>query len=250
MIAGMDFPTLTLVMLFYSVIGWLYESSIFSLGEQGKFMDRGCFIGPLCPIYSVVSVISICLFNDMEWWKILLLSGLATCIVEYITSVTLEALFHKRYWDYSYYPLNIDGRVSIVSGLFFGIALLLMMKLLHPFITGVLENFSPEVRLVLCIITWVILGTDIIWTVIGNMTKGNAIKRAYDAVCAWKQRRFDSLNVWMAKKHDALLVRVCRNALNKGKAVNRKFVAMENRFKERLRGRGKDDNKVDEAHLE
>ena len=39
MIAGMDFPTLTLVMLFYSVIGWLYESSIFSLGEQGKFMD-------------------------------------------------------------------------------------------------------------------------------------------------------------------------------------------------------------------
>ena len=38
-IAGMDFPTLTLVMLFYSVIGCVYESSIFSLGEQGKFMD-------------------------------------------------------------------------------------------------------------------------------------------------------------------------------------------------------------------
>ncbi|MCR4586179.1 MAG: putative ABC transporter permease [Lachnospiraceae bacterium] len=239
-IAGMDFPTLTLVMLVYSVIGWVYESSIFSLGEQGKFMDRGCFLGPLCPIYSVVSVVSICLFGDMEAWKILLLSGLATCVIEYITSVSLEALFHKRYWDYSYYPLNIDGRVSVVSGLFFGIALLLMMKILHPFITSVLAEFPPMPRLVLCILTWVILITDIIWTCIGNLTKNNPVKRAYDAVVAWKQRRFDALNKWMNGKKDTLLIRAARKLLHSGKAVNRKFVAAEQRFKKKLRGKSEE----------
>ena len=39
--AGLDFPAWTLVALVYAFIGWFYESTIFSLCEQGKFMDRG-----------------------------------------------------------------------------------------------------------------------------------------------------------------------------------------------------------------
>ena len=246
----MDFPTLTLAMLFYSVLGWVYESSIFSLCEQGKFMDRGCYIGPLCPIYSVVSVLSLCLFSGFSWWQILLLSGLATCIIEYITSVTFEALFHKRYWDYSYYPLNIDGRVSVVSGLFFGVALLFMIKVMHPLVIKVIELIPPQVRLVLCIMIWVVLLTDIIWTVIGNMTKNNPIKAAYDSVCAWKQRRFDRLNEWKDSKEDTLLIRGCKALLKKGKAVNRSFVDAENRFKEKLKAKKKKGEKDNTVHSE
>ena len=64
--AGLDFPAWTLVALVYAFIGWFYESTIFSLCEQGKFMDRGVFIGPLCPIYCMVCTFSYDLFYPIE----------------------------------------------------------------------------------------------------------------------------------------------------------------------------------------
>ncbi len=228
---GMDFPTMTCVMLFYSFLGWLYESTIFSLGEQGKLMDRGCFIGPICPIYSIVSLLSLYLLRDVgSPLKIMIISGVATCVVEYFTSVVMEALFHKRYWDYSYYPLNIDGRVSVISGLFFGVALLLMIRVIHPMTIGVLGQISGPARFFICIASWSIFFMDMIWTIIGNMTKGNVVKEAYDDIIAWKNYQFDKMNHRCEALEEFRVVQAGKKVLNKGKELNRKAVDLEKRI--------------------
>ena len=230
--AGLDFPGWTIVAVIYAFIGWFYESTIFSLGEQGKFMDRGAFLSPLCPIYAVVCTISFDLFSPIqEWWLLILLAGTATSLVELITSIGMEAIFHKRYWDYSYYPLNLDGRISVVAGLFFGVALAVMVKWIHPALSGLVWGFSDTTRLVLCIVIWTIFGTDLIWTFASGCAPKSGLARAHKAVEDWKQRGFDKLNEKKTVCDKWLIVRAGKALLAKGKAVNRKIVAAENKLK-------------------
>lgn len=230
--AGLDFPAWTLAALVYAFIGWFYESTIFSLCEQGKFMDRGVFIGPLCPIYCMVCTFSYDLFYPIEeWWLLIILAGTVTSIVELITSITMETLFHKRYWDYSYFPLNLDGRISVVAGLFFGVALTIMVKWIHPGLSAVAKSIPYDVRLIACIVIWTIFVIDMIWTTIGNMKLNKPIAAAYDRVIAWKQRRFDAINRWKCKVEKTAVIRGFKWILNKGKAFNRKLVAVENKIK-------------------
>ncbi|MCR4642195.1 MAG: putative ABC transporter permease [Lachnospiraceae bacterium] len=230
--AGLDFPGWTIVAVIYGFIGWFYESTVFSLGEQGKFMDRGAFIGPFCPIYAVVCTISYDLFAPIEeWWLIVILAGLATSAVELVTSIGMEALFHKRYWDYSYYPLNLDGRISVVAGAFFGFALMAVVKWIHPAFRDMILSIPADVRLGICIGLWTVFILDIIWTTIGNLKLNKALARGYDAVIAWKQRRFDAINRVKDACDKFRIVRGMKWLLAKGKAVNRKLVAAENRIK-------------------
>lgn len=230
--AGLDFPSWTIIALIYAFIGWFYESTIFSLCEQGKFMDRGVFIGPLCPIYCMVCTFSYDLFHTIENpWLMILLAGTVTSIVELITSITMEALFHKRYWDYSYFPLNLDGRISVVAGLFFGVALTVMVKFIHPGLSSLIKQIPDNIRLIICITLWSIFIIDMIWTTIGNMKLNKPIAAAYDRVIAWKQRRFDAINVWKNKVEKTAVIRGFKWVLEKGKAFNRKLVAAENKLK-------------------
>ena len=230
--AGLDFPAWTIAAVIYGFIGWFYESTLFSLGEQGKFMDRGAYIGPFCPIYAVVCTISYDLFSPIEeWWLIVILAGVATSAVELITSYGMEAAFGKRYWDYSYYPLNFDGRISVVAGAFFGFALMAMVKWVHPALRDLLLSIPEDVRLGICIGLWVIFVLDIIWTIIGNLRLNKKLAAGYDAVIAWKQRRFDAINRVKDACEKLAFFRFCKWCLAKGKAFNRKLVAAENRIK-------------------
>ena len=230
--AGLDFPAWTMVAVIYGFIGWFYESTIFSLGEQGKFMDRGAFIGPVCPIYAVVCTVSYDLFHPIqEWWLLILLAGAVTSAVELFTSIVMEALFHKRYWDYSNYPLNLDGRISVVAGAFFGVALMAVVKWIHPGLSGLILSVPQEVRFWICIAIWVIFGWDMIWTTIGNKRLNKKLAAGYDAVTAWKKRRFDRLNKKKESWEKFFLVKAVKAVLAKGKAINRRIVAAENKLK-------------------
>ena len=138
---GMDVPTVILLMLIYSFIGWIYESTVFSLAEQGKFMNRGCFIGPYCPIYGVACMFSLYLLNGItSGFKIVLIAGLVVSAIEYVTSVVLEKLFHARYWDYSYFPLNINGRVCLDTIIPFGLLGVLITYVTNPFFLNGLDS--------------------------------------------------------------------------------------------------------------
>lgn len=228
---GMDFATLTCVMMFYSFIGWFYESTIFSLVEQGKLMNRGCFIGPYLPIYSVAAVLNLYLLDGISGcFKIFLISALTVCAMEYFTSWALEKIFHARYWDYSYFPLNINGRISVVSGAFFGIAILFLIKVLHPFTIVLMEKIPERIRVVLGVFFWVMFLVDAILTVIGMCNLNRKCKEIYDAIDRNIEAGFDKMNCKKAYFNRFKIVRGSKNLVVKLKGINKKFVSMETRI--------------------
>lgn len=228
---GMDFATLTCVMMFYSFIGWFYESTVFSLVEQGKLMNRGCFIGPYLPIYSVVAVLNLYLLEGVDSaFKIVLISALTCCAVEYVTSWSLEKIFHARYWDYSYFPLNINGRVSVVSGAFFGIAILFLVKVLHPFTIVLMGRIPEYIRVALGVFFWALFLVDATLTVIGMCNLNRKCKEIYDAIDRNIEAGFDKMNNKKAYLNRFKIVRGSKTLVVKLKGINKKFVSMETRI--------------------
>jgi uncharacterized membrane protein len=126
---------LFLAFLAYSFMGWLYESTVWAVCEKKRFINRGYLIGPYCPIYGFVSLFDwYLLYETDNPLKLFIMAAVICCSLEYITSVLLEKLFHTRWWDYSNYPFNLNGRISLFSAVLFGFAGLVLIKIVYPYV--------------------------------------------------------------------------------------------------------------------
>ena len=138
-----------LYFFFYSAVGWLGESIYCSVGAR-KWVNRGFLKGPMCPIYGTGALamaitltpvknldLRVPLFGHSVLITPLLvfIAGMVVCdIVEFITSVLMEKLFHARWWDYSNKKFNIQGRICLGHTFYWGIASLLFLYLVHPIV--------------------------------------------------------------------------------------------------------------------
>lgn len=228
---GLSFIDLTCTLFFFSFIGWFYESTIYSIFEQGKLMNRGCFIGPYCPIYSVVALLNLYLLSDVKSsLKIFLISAAVVCAIEYITSWALEKLFHARYWDYSNYPLNINGRISVPSGAFFGLAILFLFKFLFPFTLFLLESIPHKAKFIFAIAIWIIFVCDAIFTTVAMCELNRKCKEIYDAVDNYIEGKLDKINSKKAILKRFVVVRKGRQLVLKMKGINQKYMELETRL--------------------
>lgn len=122
----------------YSFIGWLYESAFCTISTH-KWENRGFLYGPIIPIYGIgalgISLLSVC-FPEIASsdWKVFLICMAGSAVLEYFTSWTLEKLFHARWWDYSEVPFNLNGRVCFPATIGFGLAGLLILHVIYPFV--------------------------------------------------------------------------------------------------------------------
>ena len=136
--------------IFYSFLGWIWESIYCTLKEK-QWADRGFLFGPICPIYgSCVVVVSVlfqyvpCLnAESTPVWVIFGLSFVGSAVAEYSTSWFLEKRFHARWWDYSDMPLHLNGRICLPASMGFGFAGIVVVKILIPAL-GVLHSAVPE----------------------------------------------------------------------------------------------------------
>lgn len=107
--------------LFYSFVGWVYESILVSC-QQHRLVNRGFLNGPLCPIYGTGATLAIAVLGNVHNPVIIfLVSMVGATILEYSTSWVMEQLFHARWWDYSNFRFNIQGRVCLLGALVFGL---------------------------------------------------------------------------------------------------------------------------------
>lgn len=119
--------------LFYSILGWIYESTLVSVRKR-LFVNRGFLNGPIIPIYgSGALVIYLLLWNTRDNIILVFVLGmLLATLLELLTSYIMELVFHTRWWDYSDIPLNINGRISLLVSLFWGILSLAMIYGIQP----------------------------------------------------------------------------------------------------------------------
>ena len=122
-----------LCFLIYSFIGWLWEDGV-SLVEEHRFVNRGFLNGPYCPIYGVggLTFLYVGQFIDNPI-ALFFAGGAIACVLEYITSYTMERLFKARWWDYSDWSFNLNGRICLYGFIGFGAASV-GIRYLHPYI--------------------------------------------------------------------------------------------------------------------
>ena len=148
----------------FAVFGWIYESAYCTIVER-RWQNRGFLYGPLCPIYGVgfIAMMAACQLLDAqgiapEPWQVFVVVAMGAAVLEYITSWTLEQLFHARWWDYSNMPLNLNGRICVPAMALFGLMGLLVVYVLYEPTLAITNSISPvaieAISLVLvCLVT-------------------------------------------------------------------------------------------------
>lgn len=155
-----------------SLAGWVWESFYAVIRTHG-WERRGFLYGPVCPIYGVGVVGIIMLFKalsgvrtgELEWWQVFLVSFVGSMVLEYVTSWTMERLFHAYWWDYSGMPLNIQGRTCVPAGLLFGGGGLLAIYVVLPAVNGVSGSVPEVVMQVASYLVIAVVSADLTLTV-------------------------------------------------------------------------------------
>lgn len=131
----LDLEILFILFLIYSFTGWLIET-IGDFIKHKKFINRGFLLGPYCPIYGTgVVLITILLSRYTNAFFALFFLSMMLCgLLEYCTSYIMEKVFKARWWDYSNMRFNINGRICLETLILFGIAGVLILHYLNPFL--------------------------------------------------------------------------------------------------------------------
>lgn len=145
----------SVILLFFSfsLIGWLWEVSLHLIGD-GVFVNRGVLHGPWLPIYGTGGVLILLVLNRLrakplaEFVGIVVLCG----IVEYFTSYVLEVVHNgKKWWDYSGYFLNLNGRICAEGLLVFGLGGLAIVYLVAPLLDNHFRKIKMNIIIPICI---------------------------------------------------------------------------------------------------
>lgn len=154
-------------LMIYSIIGWVYESTICSIGHK-KLINRGFLNGPYCPIYGTGAVLVLLVLGRIQNPVLLFFAGaVVTCSLEYLTSWLMEKLFHARWWDYSKRKFNIGGRVCLLGAVVFGAFSVVLILFLHPWVKSLTDRLTDTALSWVCAILLVGVVSDLIVTVKG-----------------------------------------------------------------------------------
>jgi uncharacterized membrane protein len=150
----------------YAFLGWCCEVCYAAL-IHGKFVNRGFLNGPLCPIYGFGVIAVVFLLDPVKdnFVELFLGSVLITSFIELTAGFTLEQLFHQKWWDYSDKPLNIGGYICPLFSLMWGIACMVVVDRIHPFVLGVINLIPDLIAMILLGVFIALFLVDMIETV-------------------------------------------------------------------------------------
>ena len=117
---------------FYCFVGWCIESTYVSIKTK-QLTNRGFMRGPFLPLYGSGAIMKLVVsmpFQD-NIFMVYVAGCIGATILEYVTGVTMEALFKVRYWDYSNNKFNFQGHICLGTSLSWGFLTILMTEVVH-----------------------------------------------------------------------------------------------------------------------
>ena len=229
----------------YGFLGWCAEVA-FAACCEGRFVNRGFLNGPICPIYGFGVLGVVLLLEPFERSLLLLFTGslVVTTLIEFITGLVLERVFHAKWWDYTDKPLNIMGYVCLPFSLMWGLACVGVIRLLHPAVSDVIAVTPRWLQIVLICIFYVYAAADLTVTVRGI----NKVNRALREIAESARNISDSagnliyeaaMTVDEVKdrgeaRTDAYIAFLSDSRLKKHRRLLKAFPTLRQSFKERL----------------
>ncbi len=160
-----DLKTYILLFFTFAMIGWIWEV-FYHLVNHGVFVNRGTMHGPWLPIYGFGGIMILFFLKRFREKPFqLFLSSFILCgIVEYTTAWYLETFKHLKYWDYTGYFLNIDGRICLEGLLLFGLGGCAFTYFLAPILDNIYKKINSKIKTAICIILLTVFISDFIYT--------------------------------------------------------------------------------------
>lgn len=158
---------ISLVLIFFalSFLGWFWEV-LLSFIVEGTIVNRGMLFGPWLPIYGFGGILSLyipkrILKNPVNTFIVIAVSS---SVIEYATSWFFEYTKGTRWWDYSQYALNINGRVCLIGTVLFGLGGCLCVYYLAPLLDDLIKKIPHKIVLFICIFLILLFCVDLIYS--------------------------------------------------------------------------------------
>lgn len=168
-----------LIFILFSFIGWISEVIYVGVTSAHKFVNRGFLHGPLCPVYGFGGVVILMLPPSLyaTWIPLFFASMILCTIVEYFVSWLMEKLFHTRWWDYSHYKIQLNGRICLLNSILFGFLGVVVIHFVYPLMIDLLNSLGQKVINVSGAIILAVLSVDIFFTVRKLVDFANVMKK-------------------------------------------------------------------------
>src|SRR5699024_1682706 len=129
--------------------------------------NRGALHGPWLPIYGTGAVLMLTLLYRfrgkpvLEFCSTILLCG----FLEYMTSLVMEiATGGMKWWDYSGYFLNLNGRICAEGLLVFGVGGLAIVYVIAPVIDGLIGELNEKQIMAVCSALIILFAADAVYS--------------------------------------------------------------------------------------
>ena len=158
--------SLIVIYLGLAIFGWLWEVAM-HLITYGTFVNRGALHGPWLPIYGLGSVLILTFLNRLRSHPVIeFCAAIVLCgFLEYMTSVFMEfTTGGKKWWDYSGYFLNLNGRICAEGLLAFGIGGIAVVYILAPLIDNIINRINSKILRPVCIAVAAVFLADFVYS--------------------------------------------------------------------------------------
>ena len=104
-------------------------------------MNNGILYGPWIPVYGFGVVIILFIFSIISktkqstFWKCFsafFLIIITVTVLEEVGGILIEAVFHKKFWNYKNLPLHLGPYISLEMSFLWGILSLLYQRYVRP----------------------------------------------------------------------------------------------------------------------
>lgn len=135
------------------MVGWIWEVCL-NLFSTGVFVNRGVLHGPWLPIYGFGGVFVLVLLKKVRDrpWLTFILTIVICGTLEYFTSLFLELTKGAKWWDYSGYLLNLNGRICAEGLLVFGLGGCAFIYFFAPLLDELYKKIPKRIQMLLCVI--------------------------------------------------------------------------------------------------
>lgn len=155
--AGCGFYKLVMLFIVGAFLGDITET-IFCRITAGYWMSRSSVVwGPFSIVWGLAIAAATALlyrYRNRSDGFLFFAGTFLGGAYEYLCSVFTEIVFGTVFWDYSKIPFNLGGRINLLYCFFWGIAAVIWLKILYPFISGWIEKIPMRIGKIL---TWVLL---------------------------------------------------------------------------------------------
>ncbi|MBQ6539513.1 MAG: DUF975 family protein, partial [Oscillospiraceae bacterium] len=176
----------SIVLIFFSFcfVGWIWEVGL-HLVADGVFVNRGVMHGPWLPIYGggvVMIIVLLARWRNKPLTEVVLIVLLCGAL-EYFSSLILELTKGMRWWDYTGYFLNLNGRICGEGLLVFALGGMAAVYLLVPALDTMWSKVKPRIISAICVVLLLLFSADLVYSsFVPNTGEGITDYTAYEEI--------------------------------------------------------------------